>query len=433
MQVKLLFGRQTVALSLPETAEVTVIRKPPMPVVESAAKAVDDALDGNVARDRPGSASLTEIAAGVDSACIAICDITRPVPNHLFLRPMIQRLIDAGVQQENISILVATGLHRPNVGKELEELVGDPWVLQQIKVINHDATADSDHIDLGRTPTRGTPVRIDRRFVEAELRIATGLVEPHFMAGYSGGRKVISPGLAHAETIRTFHNHQFMSNPSATNCNLHLNPLHEEQLEIVKLIGGAYGLNTVIDEHRRLSMVNFGEITDSHLQAVDFITSYCRVAVDRPFATVVTSAAGYPLDSTYYQTVKGMVGAAEILAPGGNLVIASSCAEGLGSCEYTAAQKRLVQQGTDGFLESIRQKQLADTDEWQTQMQIKAMLRGTVHLYSTLNAHDHKHTGVARVVDLDQTVARLISESTDQRVAIIPEGPYVIPYVNHSN
>src|SRR6202023_1658492 len=143
---------------------------------------------------------------------------------------------------------VATGLHRPNEGEELKRLVGDPWVLDTVRVVNHFARSDVDHVDLGRTRTRGTPAKVDRRFIEADLRIATGLVEPHFMAGYSGGRKVIAPGLAHAETITTFHSARFMADPNAVNCNFESNPLHEEQLEIVRMLGGALALNTVVDE-----------------------------------------------------------------------------------------------------------------------------------------------------------------------------------------
>src|SRR5262249_50283115 len=155
----------------------------------------------------------------------------------------------------NIVVLVATGLHRPNLGDELAELVGDPWVLENVRVENHYARNTADHVDLGRTPTRGTPVSLNRLFVDADLRIATGRVEPHFMAGWSGGRKVVAPGVAGHETIRTFHSARFMEDPLAVQCNLVGNPLHEEQLQIVRMLGEVYALNTVIDEDRDLVAV----------------------------------------------------------------------------------------------------------------------------------------------------------------------------------
>jgi nickel-dependent lactate racemase len=271
-------------------------------------------------------------------------------------------------------------------------------------------------------------VKIDRRFVEADLKIATGLVEPHFMAGFSGGRKVIAPGVAHKDTITTFHSARFMAHPKADNCILEGNPLHEEQLEIVRMIGPVLAVNTVIDEHRRLSFVNYGEIIDSHLQAVEFAGKYTRVNVPRRFRTVVTSAAGYPLDKTYYQTVKGMVGPVDILEPGGNLVIVSECSEGLGSHEYADAQRRLIGLGADGFLADISRKQFADIDEWQTQMQLKPMKAGRVHLYSDgLPAGDRGLTGVNLIDSVRAAVEQSVRESGDDAVAVIPEGPYVVP------
>lgn len=248
------------------------------------------------------------------------------------------------------------------------------------------------------------------------------------MAGYSGGRKVIAPGLAHAETITTFHNSQFMGDPAATSCNLERNPLHEEQLQITQMLGGALAINVVIDEDRQLALVNFGEIIESHAQAVSFVDRYCRVELDQRFQTVVTSAAGYPLDKTYYQTVKGMVCALGALKPGGSLIIASECSEGLGSREYIEAQKRLIAFGIDGFMDSIRNRSHAEIDEWQTQMQIKAMLAGKVHLFSALSKQEATMTGVNSISDLDGTLAKCVRLSADKSVAVIPEGPYVIPF-----
>jgi lactate racemase len=421
--IDLLYGRGTLPVSPPPGCVPTVIQKPPMPALPDPAAAVAQALAAPV-----DAAPLAELARGRRSACVLICDITRPVPNRLFLGPLVRTLLDAGVPRAGITVLVATGLHRPNEGPELAELVGDPWVLETVAVANHDARADEDHVLLGRTPGRGTVVRLDRRLVEADLRIATGLVEPHFMAGWSGGRKVIAPGVAHAETITTFHNAAFMAHPRAANCVLDGNPLHEEQVAIMGMLGGALALNTVIDDRRRLTFVNFGEVIQSHLQAVDFARRYARVAVGRRFHTVVASAAGYPLDKTYYQTVKGMVGPLDILEPGGDLIVASACSEGMGSKHYVEAQRRLVDLGADGFASSIAGKPHADIDEWQTQMQLKPMRVGRVRLYTDgLEAHDAALTGVERVTDLASAIADSMARHRDPRVAFVPEGPYVVP------
>ncbi|MSU90430.1 nickel-dependent lactate racemase [Rhodobacteraceae bacterium 2CG4] len=423
MPIEMLYGKGHLRLELPQGAVPHLIEKPPFPATEPPAQQIGAAFAAPVA-----AAPLARLAQGRTSACILICDITRPVPNHLFLRPMIETMIAGGIPAGHITVLVATGLHRPNEGAELAALVGDPWVLETVTVANHFAMNDDDHVDLGTTTGRGVPVKIDRRFVEADLRIATGLVEPHFMAGYSGGRKVIAPGVAHHETIRTFHSARFMEDPNARECNLHANPLHEEQLEIVRMVGEVYALNTVIDDRRNLVFASFGEIVESHLAAVKFVRGFTEIPVGRTFSTVVTSSAGYPLDQTYYQTVKGMVTPLDILKPGGTLIIASHCGEGIGSAHFRAAQQRLVAMGPDAFRDSLLQKALADVDEWQTEMQLKPMRAGRIQLFTEgLSADDLAVTGVEPITDLAAAIAASIAAHGDPDVAVIPEGPYVVP------
>jgi nickel-dependent lactate racemase len=422
-KIEIAFGRKLLSVTLPATADAHVIRKRPLPRIPDSKSAIRGALDRPI-----GAAPLKALAAGKNSACILICDITRPVPNHLFLRPMIEDLMAAGVPAAGITVLVATGLHRPNLGAELEELVGDPWVMKTVSVVNHDARDDAAHVDFGHTARRRTPVRLNRRFVEAGLRIATGLVEPHFMAGWSGGRKVVAPGVAHHATIRTFHSARFMEDPLAVQCNLAGNPLHEEQLEIIRMLGAVYALNTVIDEERNLAFVSFGEIIESHLAAVAFVEEATRIPIGRRFGTVVTSAAGYPLDKTYYQTVKGMVTPLDILAPGGTLIVASACSEGFGSPEFRKAQRRLVELGPDRFLATLTAKSLADIDEWQTEMQLKPMRRGRIQLYTTgLGPEELSITGVETIQSVEAAIGASIERSGDRNVAVIPEGPYVVP------
>ncbi|HEY1722454.1 MAG TPA: nickel-dependent lactate racemase [Magnetospirillaceae bacterium] len=423
MGVELLYGKGHITASVPAGCRETVIRKPPRTPLADPRGAIASVLAKPI-----GAPPLVDYARGKRSACILICDVTRPVPNHLFLRPMIEQLVAAGIAFDAITILVATGLHRPNEGEELARVVSDPWVLEHVKVVNHFARDDAAHIDLGYTTARRVPVKLDRRFLEADVKISTGLVEPHFMAGYSGGRKVVAPGVAHADTIRTFHSAAFMEDPAAASCNLQGNPLHEAQLEIVRMVGDILALNTVINEARELVFVSFGEIIESHLAAVRFVQDWIQVPIAQRFKTIVTSAAGYPLDQTYYQTVKGMVTPVDILAPGGTLIIASDCSEGIGSKEFRASQQRLVKMGPDKFLQSILPKPLADIDEWQTEMQLKPMRVGHIQLFTRgLPAADHHLTGVQIVADLDTAIRNATTAAGDNAVAFIPEGPYVIP------
>ena len=417
-----LFGRNSLPVVLPDYCIADTIEKPPMPVLREPMQAVDDALAQPVS-----GKSLLQVASQAKSACIVICDITRPVPNGLLLSAIIQTLLKAGIQPEHVCVLVATGLHRPNLDDELRELVGNDWVLDTVRVENHFARNDADHCDLGATSS-GTPVKLDRRFVDADLKIVTGLVEPHFMAGYSGGRKVIAPGIAHADTITTFHHTRFMEDPLVRNCNLHGNALHEEQLEIMKMLGEVYAVNVCLDAERNLSFVNFGEVIKSHAEAVAFMRQFSEIPREKRYRCVITSSAGYPLDKTYYQTIKGVVSALGVLEKGGSLLIASECSEGLGSPEFCHAQATLVEKGINGFLNEARGRLRANMDEWQTVKLIEAIRDHRIHLYTTgLSDEQRRLTGVTCHNDWSRAIDTVVKESAADEVAIIPEGPYVIP------
>ena len=422
MKIDLLYGRKGLTIDLPEAVRAHVIRKHPMPLLPDAAGAVRRALEKPVA-----CPSLQELAQGKKSACILICDITRPVPNGLILPPLIESLTQAGIARKNILILVATGLHRPNEGEELAEIVGSPEIQRTVRVENHFARDRGAHVDLGKTST-GIPIMIDRRFVEADLKIVTGLVEPHFMAGYSGGRKVVAPGVAYQDTILMFHMARILEHCKAANCVIEGNPLHKEQTEIVRAIGGVVAVNVVIDEKRRLGFVNFGEVDASHAQAVEFMRKYAEIRIPRRFKTIVTTSAGYPLDKTYYQTVKGMVGVMDILEPGGTIIIASECSEGLGSREFAEAQRLLCQVGPERFMKMLEGRDKALIDEWETEMLLKPLRVGNIQLYSTgLSEPDRKHVFVEMVASVEAAVAAGIRAHGDSEIAVVPEGPYVIP------
>lgn len=424
MGIPLLYGKKEIELELPSHINVHMIEKHPMPLADDPSRAVSEAFDNPVQ-----GPALSELAKGKKNCCILICDITRPVPNGLILPPLVETLISSGIPKENITILVATGLHRPNEGEELRELVGSDELFHSIRIENHFARDREAHVDLGVT-SQGIPIGIDRRFVNAELRIVTGLVEPHFMAGYSGGRKVVAPGVAYQDTILKFHTAHVLEHKNADNCILDGNPLHQAQLEIIRTIGDIYAVNTVIDDKRRLGKVTFGAIEPSHLEAVEFMKKYGEVTITRKFKTIVTSAGGYPLDKTYYQTVKGMVGPIPILAEGGTIIIASECSEGMGSPEFVEAQKMLCRQGPEGFMKTLYTRTDAEIDEWQTEMLLKPLRRGRIRLFTkNLGPEELQQTYVEPVsTSLSEAVINSTREQDDNDIAVIPEGPYVIPH-----
>ena len=427
MHISLLYGKKELSVNLPDQISADIINKHPMPLLPDPAGAVMDAFNHPV-----NALSLAELAQGKRNVCILICDITRPVPNGVILPTLIETLVASGVSRDNILILVATGLHRPNEGDELRELIGSEDIVSSIRIENHFARDQAAHVDLGTT-SQGIPIGIDKRFAEADLRIVTGLVEPHFMAGYSGGRKVVAPGIAYQDTILSFHTAHILEHSRAANCVMDGNPLHQAQLEIIKKIGDIYAINVVIDDKRRLGLVNFGEIEQSHLEAVKFLQRYAEVTISRKYKTIVTSAGGYPLDKTYYQTVKGMVGPLEILEPGGTIIIASECSEGMGSNEFISAQRLLCQKGPSEFMNILNRRSKALIDEWQTEMLLKPLKQGNIMLYTTnLTTDQLAQTYVESVTSLEQAIVDSVKTQKSDTIAVIPEGPYVVPHFRSS-
>ena len=431
MIIEILYGKNLLKVDIPELVEVDVIRKPQMPLISDIKHAVHSSFAHPVGCER-----LTALAQRAKSACILLCDITRPVPNGIFIETLIDLLCDNGLDLDQITVMIATGLHRPNEGDELIEVIGSERIANQINVVNHFARNDDDHVEIGLT-TRETEVKIDRRFVNADLKIATGLVEPHFMAGYSGGRKVIVPGIAHADTIRRLHSATILEHPGTRSCNLDDNPLHDEQIQVLNMLRKStnseiYAVNTVIDEYRRVGFINFGEIERSHNAAVNFAHKFTAVQVERKYENILTSAGGYPLDQTYYQTVKGMVTPLEIAQPEANLIVASQCAEGLGSASYVQAQRDMLEVGLSEFTRRLKNQRLANIDEWETEMQMKAQAKVNVQLYSPdFPIETRELTGVDLIESIEDALDRNLSTSRDKRLAVIPEGPYVIPkYAN---
>jgi len=424
MRCTLKYGRQGLVVDLPDSWDVTVVSRPAMPGVVDPAAAVRHALESPAGAD-----DLAREARGARAACIMICDLTRPVPNRLILRPLIERLLAAGLPPKAVTVLVATGLHRPCPPEELAEIVGDPWVPEHAVIANHLARDAASHVRLGTT-TQGVPVSIDRRVVEADVRVAVGLVEPHFMAGWSGGRKLVLPGCAHADTIMAFHSARMLGHLRAGTCLLDGNPLHLAQMEALGMVGRTLAVSVVINDDRRLAFASYGSAEESFSAAVRFAEPLVRVGVPASFPVVLTSAAGYPLDSTWYQAVKGACAGAPILSPGGDLFLAAICSEGFGSQDFRAAQERLLRLGKERFRAEAAARERAEIDEWETVMLLKALDAGTVHLYSEgLPVAERALTAAAPVTDLVGSLRAAVERSGSRSVAVIPEGPYAAPFV----
>jgi len=329
MKAAVRYGKGHIEVEIPDENLVCELRAPLPPAPTDAEAALAESLANPI-----GSRPLEEVAAGRQSAAIVISDITRPAPNDLMLRHIIGALRSVGLAASDITILVATGGHRPNVGWEWEELVG-PDIAREYAPANHDCKDLAAHVHLCELPHK-IPLYVDERYIRADLKILTGLVEPHYIAGFSGGRKAVCPGLAALTTIREFHRPEILLHPKADTTILDGNPIHEASLAAARAAGADFIVNTAVDESRRITGVWSGDLEAAHEAGCRVVGEAAVAYCPEPVDIVVTSNAGYPLDCNIYQATKGMVGALPILKEGGTVLLASSCQEGLGSEGFSA-------------------------------------------------------------------------------------------------
>ena len=422
MQVRLEYGRTGLEVELPDRHVVKCLGYHHIEPLGDPKAAVQQAL-----AQPTGTRPLAELAAGRRSACVVICDVTRPVPNRIILPPILATLEAAGIPRDRILILVATGLHRPSTPEELLEMVG-PAIVENYRIENHEGRDLDSHTYLGDTP-RGVPVWVDSRYIDAELKITTGLIEPHFMAGFSGGRKLICPGLAALETVRAWHSPAFLEHPNARAGCLDGNPVHEENTRIGRMAGCDFIVNVVIDDHRHILSVVAGDMEDAFCQGAEFARGLVCDSVAEPVDIVVTSSAGYPLDATYYQTVKGMVMALSVLKPGGTIILAAGMSEGIGGPEF----QRLYDENAtlDIFMERILGKDYFVIDQWQLEEFVKAYRHGRIRVVTDgLPPEVLRRLHVDPAASVEAAVAEALEHyGPNATIAVIPKGPYVMAQV----
>ncbi len=426
MYVKLEYGRTGLRVELPDLNVVKCLDYRPVEPLPDAVAAVRDALDRPI-----GTPSLAALALGKRSACIAICDITRPVPNQILLEPLLATLENSRIPRDEILILIATGLHRPSTRDEIVEMVG-PAIAEKYRIADHDGRDLAGHTFLGTSP-RGVPAWIDSRYVNADLKITTGLIEPHFMAGYSGGRKLVCPGLAALDTIKVWHGPAFLEHPNARAGCLQGNPVHEENTLIAQMAGCDFIVNVVINDRRELLSVVAGDMLAAFHEGAAFARRVMTDTVPEPVDVVVTSSAGYPLDTTFYQSIKGMVAALPILKPCGTIIIAAELSEGIGSREFQSLYEEHA--SLDLFMERILDGSYFSLDQWQLEEFVRAYRHGRIRFVSQgLPPDVLRRLYVDPAASVEQAIAEAIQQhGPGTTIAVIPKGPYVLAELDAAN
>jgi len=420
MRIALAYARGALPVEIPEAAcgELHVLEKAERTPLADPDGALRAALEAPI-----GARPLRELARGRRDAVIVISDRTRPVPNAVLLPPILDALRDGGLSADRITVQVATGLHRPCHPAELDEMLG-PSLARSLRVVQHDARDRDAHADLGPS-RRGLPVLIDRFFLERDLRIATGLIEPHLMAGYSGGRKAVCPGLAAVETIRVAHGAPMLEGRIGPGIVVG-NPLHEALLEVVRQIGVDFLVNVALDRRRRVAGVFCGDLEAAHTEGMRFVEAESHVVLDEPADLVLVSGGGDPLDATFYQAIKGVAAAAGVVRPGGVILLAASLSEGIGSPSFEKCLRESA--GPEAFELRLANDRFFAIDQWMVQHLCQALRRARVFLYSDgLDRTTQRELFIEPVASPEEGLARaLASLGPKPRMVVIPQGPYVL-------
>jgi len=421
MRVDLAFGQKGLTVDLPEGFRYRVLEARSAVPLDSAEEAVRRALDAPTA-----SLPLRDLARGKPSAAISVCDITRPVPNRLILPAILSDLETAGIPRGKVTILIATGLHRPATPAEVREICGED-IAARYRIVNHNARALAEHRHLGSTAS-GTPVYIDERFISAALHITVGFIEPHLMLGFSGGRKLIAPGLAAQETIKVLHSPQFMRDRHACEGSIEQNPLHLELLEIARMARHDFLVDVALARgtgQRPIAAVFAGDPVQAHREGVRLVSQVMLETLDEPVDAVITTGAGYPLDLTFYQSIKGITAASQVVKPGGKILLMAACTEGAGGKEFS---KLLAEHGSDRkFMDHILHAPVV-VDQWQLEKLGLVTCNAEV-LYHVPGLPDEFQGSLwgKAYPTADAAVQALTSGlAPAATIAVIPEGPYVL-------
>ncbi|MCS7178976.1 MAG: nickel-dependent lactate racemase [Anaerolineae bacterium] len=420
--VSLAYGRHGLTVNLPDDAPVTVIEPRYVPGLPDEAAAVRQAL-----RAPLSTPPLVELVRPADTVAIVFSDITRPMPNDRVLPVLLEELARAGVPDRQVLLINALATHRPQTEGELRRMLGDD-IVDRYRILQHNAWDDAGLVPVA-TNRSGRTVRVNRAYMEASVRILTGFIEPHFFAGFSGGPKAVLPGIADIEAILDNHGPAMIAHPQATWAVTEGNPIWEEMRDVARATAPTFILNVALNRERRVTAVFAGEMETAHRAGVAFVREHAMQPVPEPFDIVITSNSGYPLDLNLYQAVKGMSAAAQIVRPGGDIIVVAECWDGIPDHgEY----KRLLWEAAS--LEDLLARILAPgfrcPDSWEAQIQAQIGRRARVHVYADgLTDEELRRAHVLPCRSVEETVARLRREHPGGTIAVLPDGPQTVPYV----
>jgi nickel-dependent lactate racemase len=420
MRVRLDYGVDGLDVDLPQE-RVTIIEPVFRPAVADAHLALTGAL-----RAPLGRPPLRDIVRRGQTVAISVCDITRAQPRRAMLAALFAEM--PHIPPDDVTILIATGTHRANTPGEIEQMLGAD-IASRYRVVNHDSR-DVASLDFAGTTSTGVAVYLNRRWLRADFKITTGFVEPHFFAGFSGGPKMVAPGLAGLETVLVLHDARRIAHPRATWGITEGNPIHDDVREIARMTGVDFSIDVTLNREQQITAVFAGDLFAEHRAACEAATRDAMREVDAPFDVVLTTNSGFPLDQNLYQAVKGMSAAGKVVKTGGTIVCASECRDGLPSHGSYGDVLR-SRSSPEELLAMITAPRYSVPDQWQVQIQAQLQLKATIQVKTSgLTADAVRGAHFQPVDDVGAAVADALRRAgPTATLCVLPHGPQTIPYL----
>ena len=419
MIVKLAYGKHGLEVELPDEG-VSVIEPHYVPGLRDEQAALREAL-----RNPIQSPPLSELVKPHHTVAITFPDVTRPCPTARMLPSILEEL--SVVPRDQIVLISGTGMHRPNTEEEMRRMVGDA-VYENYRVINHNAFDKSTLALAGKT-RRGTEVWVNAEYLKADVKILVGFIEPHLFAGFSGGGKAVLPGIAGEYTVLRNHDAEMIGNPGSIWGVTKGNPIFQEMRESALMTNPTFLCNVTLNRDKQITGVYYGSLVPAHDAGIDFARRTAMRPTPKPFDIVVTTNSGDPLDLNLYQTIKGISAANLIVKEGGTIISASECRDGL---PEHGNYKKILHSGSspEELLDMIHKPGYLEVDQWEVQIQADIQKRAEVFVYSTIPDRDLETVHIKPVHDIGAKVRDLMKRyGPDATVAVLPQGPFTIPYV----
>ncbi len=418
------YGKKKLEIKVNPSWNVTILRPNKQLVIQNPVKAIKNSIKNPV-----GTKPLLDIVnhnKDLNKVCIVVNDATRPVPSYIILKGLISELNSYGIKDHQISILIATGLHRPSREDELVRILGQD-LKQKIKFMDHLATDINSLVDLGIS-TDGIPIFINKNYYESDLKILTGYVEPHFFFGFSGGRKSIVPGIAGEKTIQGNHSAKMISSTNSRFGIYDRNSMHKNSIEIARLVGVDFTINVCINEEHKIVKIAAGDIEKVHKYLVNYQLKYVFKEIKEPFDIVVCGNGGYPLDINLYQAVKSMALGEMAVKEKGTIISVNECADGIGIGQDKFKELLFSGLTPNEIYKKILNKEIIVPDQWEIQILTRILMKADIYIVSELKKEEIGNIGLKYAKTVEDAIELALNKhGKNARMLLLPNGPQVLP------